>query len=142
MNYAILFLLFNSLSLLPIELSAQANFTPNYDEDLVPAYSLPSPLVLENDEKVKTQSDWQQRRIEILQLFATQVYGKTPNQTIEVRTKTLSTDQGALAGKATRQEVRIFFTEEDIRPYMDIILFIPNNARSGRTRVSGIEFLR
>lgn len=135
------FILFLSLALiLATELFAQNDFTPNYDEDQVPNYSLPNPLLLESGKKVKNQSDWQQRRTEILQRFATQVYGKTPNQTIELRTKTLSSDQDALAGKATRQEVRLFFTEQDTRPYMDIVLFIPNNIDRAVPAFLGLNF--
>src|SRR5262249_26837785 len=48
-----------------------------YDESKVPKYTLPDPLVLQNGRRVKTTSDWTKtRRPELLELFATNVYGR------------------------------------------------------------------
>jgi len=138
MNYFLF--LFSQLSLFSSVLFAQPDFTPNYDEDKVPTYTLPDPFVFENDEKVESQSGWQERRTEILQLFASQVYGKTPNQSLDLRTKILSTNKQALDGKATRKEVRVFFSKRDARPYMDILLFVPNSANRPAPAFLGLNF--
>ena len=48
----------------------------NYDEDQVPAYTLPDPLVMASGEPVADAATWiQTRRPEILQLFKPNVYG-------------------------------------------------------------------
>ncbi|WKN42562.1 alpha/beta hydrolase family protein [Tunicatimonas pelagia] len=142
MNYSTLLFLLSlvSLSLFSSNMSAQPDFKPNYDENKVPAYTLPNPLVFENGDAVKNQADWQQRRTEILQLFSSQVYGKTPSQSLDLRTKTLSTNQKVLGGKATRKEVRVFFTEQGTRPYMDILLFVPNGNNRPAPAFLGLNF--
>ena len=122
------------------QVAAQPDFTPNYDEDQVPEYTLPELLTFENGKKVKNQSDWTQRRSEILQLFSSQVYGKTPEQSLDLRKKVLASDEGALDGKATRKEIRVYFTDEDSRPYLDILLFMPNQAEQPVPAFLGLNF--
>jgi hypothetical protein len=52
--------------------------TAQYDESKVPLYTLPDPLVLQNGEQVKNTKTWiKKRRPELLNLFATTVYGRT-----------------------------------------------------------------
>jgi hypothetical protein len=140
MNYSVILTLLCFLTTLRFEAAAQSDFTPNYDEGQVPEYTLPDPLTFENGKKVDGKSDWQQRRSEILDLFATQVYGETPDQPLNIRKKVLFTDEKALNGKATLKEVRIFFTDEDSRPYMDILLFTPNQAERPAPAFLGLNF--
>jgi len=140
MNYSVILTLLCFLATLRFEAAAQPDFTPNYDEDQVPKYTLPDPLTFENGEKVDGKSDWPQRRSEILQLFAMQVYGETPDQSLNIRKKVLFTDEAALDGKATLKEVRIFFTDEDSRPYMDILLFTPNQSKQPVPAFLGLSF--
>lgn len=52
--------------LLAARLEAAAPFTPNYDEDRVPAYTLPDPLVFADGRPVKSARDWRRRREELL----------------------------------------------------------------------------
>ena len=140
MNHSTIFSLLSFLLILRFEVIAQPDFTPNYDESQVPNYTLPDPLIFENGKEVDEQSDWEARRNEILELFATQVYGKTPQQSLNLRKKVLATDKEALDGKATLKEVRIFFTDEDARPYMDILLFTPNQIEQPVPAFLGLSF--
>ena len=58
----------------------------NYDEDQVPAYTLPDPLVLASGEPVVDAATWtRKRRPEILQLFKTHVYGEMPSPLADAR---------------------------------------------------------
>src|ERR1700693_6505903 len=50
----------------------------NYDESKVGAYTLPDPLIFNNGKPVRSARDWKRRRGEILELFATNVYGHSP----------------------------------------------------------------
>src|SRR5688572_28895562 len=53
----------------------------NYDEAKVPEFKLPDPLVLENGERVTDVATWRnKRRPEILRLFETQMFGKSPGR--------------------------------------------------------------
>ena len=58
----------------------------NYDEGKVPAYTLPDPLVMADGTKVTTAAAWtSRRRPELLDLFAREVYGRTPPSPIPLR---------------------------------------------------------
>src|SRR5688572_16497303 len=86
---------------------AQARDT-NYDEDKVPKYTLPDPLVASSGEKISSAEAWRnRRRPELLHLFETQVYGKAPGKPPEMSFELTSSDPKALGGKATRKEVTI-----------------------------------
>src|ERR1041384_6761303 len=96
----------------------------NYDESKVPAYTLPDPLTLANGDKVTDAKTWKEkRRPEILNLFAGQMYGRSPG-----RPANMSVDVGsrarALGGKATRKQVSIFFTGDRKGPKMDLLIYL------------------
>ena len=130
------------INLVSGELYSQTDFTPNYDEDKVPNYTLPDPLITEKGQAVDSQEQWwQKRRPQIARLFEKQVYGKPPEQTLELRFDVLSINEQALDGKATRKEIRVFFTSEDVRPYMDILLFVPNEATQPVPAFLGLNFV-
>jgi len=51
----------------------------NEDESKIPPYTLPDPLVLADGRKVADARTWREkRRPELLRLFETHVYGRTP----------------------------------------------------------------
>ena len=51
----------------------------NYDENKVPQYTLPNPLLMQNGASVTTAAQWtDKRRPEILELFEDQMYGRLP----------------------------------------------------------------
>lgn len=48
----------------------------NYDEDKIPAYTLPDPLTMEDGRKVESAEQWEkERRPEILELFKREMFG-------------------------------------------------------------------
>ncbi|MCH2664635.1 acetylxylan esterase, partial [bacterium] len=75
---------------------------------------------------------------EILALFETLVYGLTPSKEIGVRAELLS-EVEALEGKAKRKEVRLYFTAKDERPYLDLLIYSPKDAKSSPAFV-GLNF--
>jgi hypothetical protein len=101
----------------------------NYDESKVGPYTLPDPLVSADGRKVISAAQWiQERRPELLQLFETHVYGKTPRtkpRTADVRI--VSADQ-VLGGAAHRREVSIRFAEKPDGPHLDLLLYVPRKA--------------
>ena len=61
-------------------LSVSAQPEAIYDEAQVPAYELPDPLLCADGTRVQSVRDWEKkRRPELLQLFADQEYGRTPD---------------------------------------------------------------
>ncbi|MGI6571902.1 MAG: alpha/beta hydrolase family protein [Fermentimonas sp.] len=86
----------------------------NYDEEKVPKYVLPELLQLQNGERVKSVEQWEkQRRPEIMELFASEVYGRTPTDRINVVYETITENPNALRGKATARQVRFTFSSEN-----------------------------
>lgn len=126
---------------LSVLLLAQATLAlAQYDESKVPAYQLPELLLTSAGKKVTTVKEWEnQRRPEILAIFAEQVYGKTPDKKLPIRFEVTSIDRNALNGTATRKQVTTYFTANK-RQYMEILLYTPNQVK-GRTPVFlGLNF--
>lgn len=104
----------------------------NYDESKVPPYTLPDPLVLSNGQPVRDAAVWrQQRRPEILELFRTHVYGRSPDGAKEVSFRVQSTDPAALGGKAVRKIVEAAFSKKPDGPRMSLLVYLP----AGKTKV-------
>ena len=110
-------------------------FVLKYNEAAIPGYELPDPLTADNGKRI-TNPDmwWRQRRPEILSLFENEMYGKTPlyanagNELLRtLRIEILKEKSNALGGKATRREVRLHFSTKIDGPYLDILLYLPNN---------------
>lgn len=58
---------------------------PNSDESKATPYTtLPDPLIFDNGDKVKSKNDWEKRKIEIKEHFASEVYGRMPENTPRV----------------------------------------------------------
>ena len=112
------------LSLLSIKSFAQ-EFTPNYDESMIPEYTLPELLIAEDGQKIQSSQLWEdKRRAEIFADFESQVYGKTPSELCDVDIqKILETD--VFGGKATMKEIRMTFSKNNTTLRMDILLFLP-----------------
>jgi hypothetical protein len=103
----------------------------NYDESAVPEYTLPDPLRFYNGDEVKDTVEWiNRRRPEILLLFETEMYGKTPGRKIKATYTIISVDTMALNGQAIRKEVRIDFTSEPKAPSLMLLIYLP---KSGKT---------
>jgi len=113
----------------------------NYDESKVPKYTLPDPLVSENGQRVGDAGTWyRQRRLEILQLFETHVYGKSPGRPQTLRFAVKSIDRAALGGKAVRKEVTVYFTAKDDGPQMSILIYLPSAQSKPTPLFVGLNF--
>ncbi len=99
----------------------------NYDESKVPEYTLPDPLIMQDGRKVAEAKVWiRERRPEILELFRTYIYGRSPARPKAMTFRILETDGHALAGRATRKKLAVFFTGREDGPAMPIVLYLPN----------------
>ena len=98
----------------------------NYEEDKVPEYTLPDPLILEDGSKIRSAAQWIGRqRGEILALFEDQMYGRRPGRPVLKRVSTEAVEANVLNGKAHRTELVIRY--EDVRPdfEMRVLMYIP-----------------
>jgi hypothetical protein len=113
----------------------------NYDEAKVPKYTLPDPLVLQNGERVTDAEAWRtKRRPEILRLFEEHMFGKSPGRPPAMSFETDSIDEAALGGKATRKQITARFTAKDDGPSMDILIYLPSEAKRPVPLFVGLNF--
>ena len=124
---------------------AQSNFVANYDESKVPQYTLPSTLKAQDGTIVKDAETWRNsRRGEVLAMFEREMFGKTPEAAQAVKGKLKSVIQSekkdALGGKATRSEVRILFSDKVDGPYLDLLIYVPNQATGSVPAFLGLNF--
>ena len=98
----------------------------NYDENKIPPYTLPEVLADSGGKAVSTVRAWEKRRLELLKLFETHLYGKIPPRPDKVRYEVLSEKPNDLNGLALRREVRLHFEMKNGRRHsMDVLLYIP-----------------
>jgi hypothetical protein len=113
----------------------------NYDEAKVPDYELPDPLRLASGEPVRDAETWREkRRPELMKLFETHVYGKGPGRPESMKFETTSTDENALEGKAIRKEVSVYFIGDKSGPRMDILIYLPREAKQPVPLFLGLNF--
>jgi hypothetical protein len=99
----------------------------NFDEALVPAYTLPDIFTLANGEKVENTTVWeQQRRKELLDLFRSEIFGVAPPKPDNLSFEIVETDSVALGGKATYKRVAIRFQLQTDTFIFHLALFVPN----------------
>jgi len=121
-------------------LAAQPSET-NYDESKVPEYTLPDPLRMADGRPVADAAAWRdRRRPEILELFRQHVYGRAPGRPEAMVFRTRSTAADALDGKATRKEVAVLFAGRDDGPKMDVLIYLPNDAKRPVPLFVGLNF--
>jgi len=121
--------------------AAGDDFPVNYDEAKVPAYTLPDPLKMESGETVTTPEQWREvRRPQILELFKTFMYGRSPGRPADMHFEPLGPDAPAFNGKAVRRQVRVYFTRDKAEPFMDILLYLPAQAKRPVPVFLGMNF--
>jgi hypothetical protein len=102
-----------------------------YDESKIPKYTLPDPLVLQNGKRVKNTKAWiEERRPELLSLFAKNVYGGTVAGRPKEMTWEVTGEKPSFKGIARTKTVTIYFAGKDKKegPKMDLHITVPAHA--------------
>jgi hypothetical protein len=111
-----------------------------FDEELVPKYTLPNPLVCTDNTSVFDAKTWSsKRRPEILALFAEHVFGQMPDALSSTRFEVFDDNQ-ALEGRATRRQISAFFTGTEDGPRMDILIYLPRQVSGPVPLFVGLNF--
>jgi hypothetical protein len=128
-----------ALSLVPVAAAQPAG--ANYDESKTGTFTLPDPLVLSSGEHVKDTATWEKRRRpEILSLFETHVFGRSPGKPARMTFELKSIDKNALGGSAVRKEVTVLFTGSASGPKMDLLIYLPAKATRPVPVFLGLNF--
>jgi hypothetical protein len=97
-----------------------------YDEAKVPKYTLPELLAMRDGTRVADAKAWgNRRRPEILALYETEVFGKSPAKPAKLTYEVKSVEKAALSGTAERKLVTIYFGETHAGPKMDLLIYLP-----------------
>jgi len=113
----------------------------NYDESKVPEYELPDPLVLASGQPVEDAETWRKkRRPEILRLFEQHVYGRSPGRPEEMTFEVHEEAGKAHDGKAVRRQVTVHFSGKPSGPSMDILIYLPQEAKGPVPLFVGLNF--
>lgn len=112
-----------------------------YDESKVPTYTLPDPLRMSDGTPVKNARTWtSKRRPEIQRLFESEMFGRSHGRLKDTVYEALSVDREALNGKAVRKEVAVLFTGKKEGPRMDILIYLPPDAKGPVPLFVGLNF--
>jgi hypothetical protein len=98
----------------------------NYDEALVGRYTLPPLLKRAGGTTVRSPEQWQRRREELLDLFASHMYGHTPPGLPRFTLREVEAPVLALDGRAWRQQLRLQWPGEAA---LDVLVFRPRHER-------------
>jgi hypothetical protein len=129
------------LTLFPLALLGQNPPDANYDETKVGSYTLPDPLKLADGTPVRDAETWRKRRRqEILRLFESEVYGRTPPTPRKIEYEVTGVDAMALGGMATRKEVTVWTTGKRSGPTMSLLIYFPNHVRGRLPVFLGLNF--
>ncbi len=129
----VLFLLASMRTLSPQQ------FVPNYEESKVPKYTLPDPLISQDGTHVRDLITWRDvRRPEILEAFASQVYGRSP-EPIPFKALPISSTDQAIGGKAVRREVDLKLERNGKSLTLSILIYTPAGATNVPTFL-GLNF--
>lgn len=124
-----------------VPLGAQAVPEANYDEAKVGSYTLPDPLTLLNGKPVKDAATWtRERRPELMRLFEEQVFGRNVPPRTQPVIEVVEAGAKALDGKAIRKQVRIWFAGKKAGPAMNVLLYLPAEAKAPVPVFVGLSF--
>ena len=73
----------------------------------VPSYVLPNILECYDGTIAETKSEWEKRRMELLDLFSTYMYGEVPIKQNKIGWEVLCVEENAYGGRAIRKDIRI-----------------------------------
>lgn len=114
----------------------------NYDESLVPDYTLPDMMLCLDGTHVNDASAWEQkRRPELMQLFTTYMYGRQPLPDSTFRYERIGEDEVVLNGKALRRDIMLHLTSGG--PDVKLTLLWPKTKKHSQPRktILGLSFI-
>ena len=130
MKKALYLLIVSFLTLTVQSQDIKKEWTRNYDESKIPAYTLPDPLLCENGHVVTSAEEWEKyRRPELLDIVKTYMYGHAPVLEHPLEYKVEIVDAN-FQGKYTKKNITLYLTDKNEEgPLTHAELVIPNNAK-------------
>lgn len=108
---------------------------------MVSQYTLPDPLVSTSGDPITQPDIWiRSRRPELLNVFASEVYGHLPENLPSPKFNVTSSNQNALDGAAARHELEISFPKLANAPTLQLLVYTPNNRTHRVPAFLGLNF--
>lgn len=141
MNLRNALFLFATLSTL-CAMSTPSSSQPAKPSPVVPPYTLPDPLKMQDGTSVKSVKAWRkQRRPELLRLFESEIYGKTlVGKPRKMRFVLRDEKKDARNGRATRLRVGILFEGTETGRQMELLIYLPNAVEGPVPLFLGLNF--
>lgn len=118
-----------------------AGIPVNYDESKAGTYTLPDALTLNNGKPVRdAKTWWTKRRPEIVSMFETEQFGKTPGRPADESFEVTDKGTPALDGKALREQVTISFSKDPSWPKIHLLVYVPAAATKPVPMLLSINF--
>lgn len=107
----------------------------NYDESKANPYpKLPDPLVLKNGKRVSTPSVWwNERRLEIVEDFDREIYGRVPSNMPKVHWEVTSTTQGTNGDVAITTKQLVGHVDNSFYPHITVDIQVSLNTPAAAT---------
>jgi hypothetical protein len=107
-----------------------AGIPVNYEETRVGRYSLPDPLLLANGQPVRDAKTWlEKRRPEIVRLYEENQFGRSPGRPTGMSFDVFDKGTPVFDGQAVRRQVTVYFSPDKNGPKMDLLIYLPANAK-------------
>jgi hypothetical protein len=115
--------------------------TANESETNVIPYTLPDPLMMPDGKRVENADQWMKiQRPYLYHLFEENVYGRYPTQKLTARYQVREESRIALEGDAIRKQIRIFLKPRDTSVHIDVLMYLPANAKGPVPVFLGLNF--
>ncbi|MBQ7721440.1 MAG: hypothetical protein IJT64_00875 [Kiritimatiellae bacterium] len=114
--------------------------TINYDEAAIPPYETPEVLRFADGRPVVLE-DWQARRREMLDVLASEMYGREPPPPEAFEWEVIE-EGPTFGGLGIRRQCRVWFRKDRTGPYLDWLVLLPNRPAGMNPIVDGGRVVR
>jgi hypothetical protein len=116
--------------------------TFNNTESKVGQYTLPDPLKLADGQPVADAKTWYEKaRLRIVKLFEDNQYGRCPGRPEDMSFDVFDKGTPAFDGKALRKQVTIYFTKDKNNFKMDLLIYVPADAKKPVPLLLNLSFV-
>lgn len=114
----------------------------NYDEEKVKVRNLPELFVTNQGLKIDSKELWlSERRDELLDVFASSIFGKAPTYSSELEFEAVREDSEWLNGRAIRSELKIYPLGKQNNAALTLLLYLPKQSDIPHSVFLGANFL-
>lgn len=114
----------------------------NYDEKLVPAYTLPDMMTCLDGTKVASAETWEKkRRPELMDLFTKYMYGKQPQPDSTFSFETIGSDRAVWNGRAMRRDIMLHLTADGPDVRLTLVWRKGRRKHAPRKTILGLSFI-